>query len=280
LRKNKGKEKKNGKDEFLEFVSSAIRAPRAGAYEHLLSQFLAQAVICTDPLKRVKVVCEAALMIPESERKSLAIDYETVQVLNHLANAFLNRSTHKIEEVEVVSIPWGFPLTEKNFEKFIKPWLKCKFPFYPFLLRNHTETWKVWTCRKCKTVLAEKQLPVLKEPKIPSKCPGCGTKLTNWWDWDSYEELRVKENPLWSFFFDASNCLSLEGYNTLKNAFAAWAIPKVQLYLAELTRVVSPGLYREILGLYTKRTRKGYAEKVKEIAEVPGKDEDSLGAGF
>jgi hypothetical protein len=43
--------------------------------------------------------------------------------------------------------------------------------------------------------------------------------------------------------------------------------------------MVDPSLYAEIVGLYTtKHGKKGYAEKVKEVSEVP-KDEDRLAEG-
>lgn len=273
---SKNKKKENEDKGFLEFVSSAIRAPRGGAYEHLLSQFLASSVVVTDPLKRIKIVTEAALMIPERERDDLAINYEKIQELNAVANAFLNRSTRKLEGLEIVSIPWGFYLSEENFERIIAPWLKCKYQFWTHLLTKHVEKWRVWQCRECGEFLAEKKLSYYEEPKFPSKCPKCKEKLDGWYDWKSYDELRVVENPVWSLFFEASGCLTLDGYNTLKNCFAAYAIPTVQAYLAELTRVVSPSLYSQIIGLYTRRGKQSYAEKVREIAEKP-KDEGSLG---
>lgn len=219
----------DGQSEFAEFVASAMRAPRAGCYEHLLSQFLAQAVICTDPLKRVKVVCEAALMIPETERKEMTVDYEKVEALNAVANALLYASAWKWDPYEGVSIPWGFLPTEENYKRFIEPWFKCNVMFHAMLLNRHVIKGEDRDHR-----------PIVKE---------------------------VVFNPLWSWFFEASGVLTTEGFNMLKNAFAAWAIPQVQLYLTELTHAVSPGLYAEILGL-TRGKKGGYSEKVKETTEA------------
>jgi hypothetical protein len=219
--------------EDAEFVLSATRAPRQGAYEQLLSQFLAQAVICTDPLKRVKVVCEAALMIPESERTDLTIDYDKIDVLNRVTNALLYCSTTKRYfcngSYDVAFVSWGFHHSEENFNKYIAPWIKNGPTYWPQFMQKHV----VWA----KTYSGF--------PKI---------------------EKMIYE-PLWDFFFDASLNMTLEGLTTLRNEFAAWAIPKVQQYLAELTGVVSPSLYSQILGLYTKPGKKDYAEKVKEVAK-------------
>lgn len=195
-----------------------------------MSQFLAQSIICTDPLKRVKVVCEAALMVNEKERSNLAIDYGQIEILNAIANAFLNVAVRRYDGgVDLFVIPWGFLPVEENYQKYVKPWFNCAPVFWSLFLSKHAEFGR-----------------------------------------DSYNRPYVKKiitDPLWSFFFDASNCLSADGYNNLKNSFSAWAIPIVQQYLAELTRVVSPSVYGEVLGFYSKSRKKDYGEKVKEKSE-------------
>lgn len=214
-----------------EFISSVIRAPRQGAYEQFVCQLLAQSVICTDPLKRVKVVTEAAWTIREPERKDLAIDYERVRVLNTNANALLNASTrHYVDSNwEVVSVPWGFNPTEENFKLFIAPWQTSRITYFPVLLKNHV---------------------VLKMD--PYKWP---------------QVVRINMDPFWEWFFEATDCLAVEGFNTLRNSFIAWASPQAQLYLAELTNAVDPNTYRDVLGLYSKPGRRDYAQKVKETAQ-------------
>jgi hypothetical protein len=234
-----GKESEEQKD--AQFMFSAMRAPRQGIYEHLLSQLMAQAVICTDPLKRIKVTCETCLVIKEADQKELSIDYERVEVLNVVANALLNLTVRKIPDcqIDTVSIPWGFSETEENFKKFVEPWFKCQIFYWPVFLNTHCK-WHKRHSFPYDIVIDE-----------------------------------IIRNPFWSWFFDATSCLSPEGYATLRNNFAAWAIPQSQRFLSELTEIVSPTLYAEILGL-TSRGKKGYAEKVKETAEMPV-DENSVG---
>lgn len=239
---SKTKENNVSEDKLATFVSSAIRSPKAGAYEQLLSQFLASAVVVTDPLKRVKIVCEAALMIPEDEREDLAIDYDKIEKLNAVANAMLNRSKRTVQDLTVVGIPWGFALTKKNFEKYIKAWFQGVGSYWPFLMRKHVEIGRT----------------IFGNP-------------------DPFNVKKITKNPFWSFFFEASHCLTAEGFNSLKNSFSAYAIPIVQTYLAQLTRVVSPGLYSQIIGLYTRRG-KSYSQKVKETAEIQKEDEGILGS--
>jgi hypothetical protein len=263
-----------GQSDFQQFISSALRQPRGGIYEHLLSQFLAQAVIVTDPLKRIKIVTEACLTVREPERENLAINYEKVRVLNLVVNAMLNPSISKLQQgVERVFIPWGFPQTEENFKTFILPWLTCKPYFWSALLVKHFEEWKIWKCQGCDQELARTKLPYPEEVHIPAECPKCKkpTAMPHY-GFDRTEKQVVRkiiEDPSWSFFFEICNFLTPEGYNLLRNNFVAWAVPKVQLYLAELTQMVSPGLYESVLGLYTRDSKRSYAEKVKEVAKPP-----------
>jgi len=226
-----------------EFISSVIRAPRQGAYEQFLCQLLAQSVICTDPLKRVKIVSEAAWTIKETERDKLEIDYERVGVLNAVANALLNPSGQNCDFWEVVSVPWGFDPTEENYKKFIAPWQRGTVNYFPALLsRKH----------------------VVLRYGFSGNMP---------------QVVRIITEPFWEWFFEASNCLSAQGFSTLRNSFIAWASPQAQLTLAELTNAVDPNTYRDTIGLYSRPGRRDYAQKVRETAkpaEGPT-DENSLG---
>lgn len=226
-------EEENEEVSDMEFIQSVIRAPRQGTYEQFLCQLLAQSVICTDPLKRIKIVCETAWTVKEEDRKKLKIDYEKIEVLNVVANAFLNPSVHNEPGFSdsIVSLSWGFFPSEENFKKYIIPWYnKYNMSFWPILLRGHV-----------------KVRETISGPRIE----------------------KVIYDPEWAFFLDASDCLTPIGFNKLKNAFKAWASPQAQQYLAELTGAVDQNTYREILGLYSKPRRGGYAEKVKEVAKQP-----------
>ena len=224
-------ESRNEEQDDAAFVLSATRAPRQGAYEHFLTQSLAQTIFMTDDLKRTKAVTVASLMVDESERENLAIDYQTIEVLNSVATALLNHSVRKVDQTPIVAVTWGFEWSEENFKKFIVPWLTVLPIYYPHFLRSHV-------------VLGKAEYP-----------------------WGYPKIIKIIYEPRWSLFYDVSTCLSVEGYNMLQNAFTAWAIPKVQQFLAELTHMVDPNLYAEMLGLYSKRGKQGYAEKVKAAAE-------------
>jgi hypothetical protein len=117
---------------------------------------------------------------------------------------------------------------------------------------------------------------------LPRRCPKCHKETSNPYNGIPYtttnDQTEVNKEPSWSFFFEMTTYLTPQGYDLLRNNFAVWATPQIQLFLAELTRMVDPSLYAEIVGLYTKHGRKGYTEKAKEVSEIP-KDEDRLAEG-
>lgn len=68
-----------------------------------------------DPMNKVRLVLEAAFMVPHEK---LNIDFESAETVYLVALGFLNTNVNS----EYVSIAWGFTLTKENYERFIKPW--------------------------------------------------------------------------------------------------------------------------------------------------------------
>jgi hypothetical protein len=182
--------------------------------------------------------------------------------------------------MEIVSVPWGFPETEENYKTFILPWYNCKPFYWPIMLRKHGETWRTWHCQKCTAEVLKAKFPLADTLRLPHRCPKCHNEVVNPYNGFPYvttfDQTNINTEPSWSFFFEMSTCLSPQGYDLLRNNFGGWATPQIQLFLAELSRMVDPSLYAEIVGSYTtKHGKKGYTEKVKEASEIP-KDEDRL----
>ena len=273
-KKDSGQESESEEQEDAEFLLSATRAPRQGAYEHFLTQSLAQTIFMTDDLKRIKAITVSALMVQESERENVGVDYQLVRVLNQVASALLNPTLNKKPEfnMELVSVPWGFSESEENYKTFILPWYNCKPFFWPIMLRKHGETWRTWHCLHCTAEVLKAKFPLSDTLRFPHRCPKCHSLVVNPYNsaivnLTTSDQTILNEEPYWSFFFEVSINLTPQGYDLLRNNFVAWAIPQAQLILAELTRMVDPNLYAEMLGLYSRRGRQGYAEKVKEAAE-------------
>jgi DNA-directed RNA polymerase subunit RPC12/RpoP len=276
-------ETRDEEEEDAKFLLSATRAPRAGSYEHFLIQSLSQTIFMTDDLKRIKAITVSALMVQESERENISVDYELVSVLNQVTSALLNPSLNKKPEfkMEIVSVSWGFPESEENYKTFILPWFNCKPFFWPIMLRKHGETWRTWHCFHCTAEVQKAKFPLSDTLRLPIYCPKCHSRIINQYsgvpDVTTSDQTILNEEPYWSFFFEMSTNLTPQGYDILRNNFIAWAIPQAQLILAELTRMVDPNLYAEMLGLYSRRGKPSLTEKVKEATEGGPKSENPLG---
>lgn len=281
-KKDSGQESESEDQEDAEFLLSATRAPRQGAYEHFLTQSLAQTIFMTDDLKRIKAITVSALMVQESERENVGVDYQLVRVLNQVASALLNPSLSKKPDLnmEIVSVPWGFSESEENYKTFILPWYNCKPFYWSIMLRKHGETWRTWHCSKCTAEVLKAKFPLSDILRFPRRCPKCHNQVVNPYNGIAYvtfsDQAEIAGEPCWSFFFEISLNLTPQGYDLLKSNFVAWAIPQAQLILSELTRMVDPNLYAEMLGLYGRRGKQSLSEKVKEATEGP-KSENPLG---
>ena len=101
---------------FQEFASQALRLTRKGSFEQLLAQHLIQSV-SMDPLNKVRLVLEAAFMVPKDK---VSLDFELAETVYLTALGFLNTNIQS----DYISIAWGFTLTKENYERFIEPWHK------------------------------------------------------------------------------------------------------------------------------------------------------------
>jgi len=109
-------EENNQDSPFQEFASQALRLTRKGSFEQLLAQHLIQS-ISMDPLNKVRLVLEAAFMIPKGK---IEFDFELAETIYLTALGFLNTKVQS----DYISIAWGFTLTQENYDRFIKPWHK------------------------------------------------------------------------------------------------------------------------------------------------------------
>lgn len=101
---------------FEEFASAALRLQRKGSFEQLLCQHLIVSV-ASPLLEKVRLICEAALMVPKDK---LSLDFEQVETVYLATLAFLNTNI----KGEFIAVAWGFKLTKENYLRFIAPWHK------------------------------------------------------------------------------------------------------------------------------------------------------------
>jgi hypothetical protein len=98
--------------DFETFTSSALRSHRKGSFETLLAQHLAVATP-SDPLNKIRLVCEAAFMVPKDK---LELDMKQVETVYMVCLSFLNATRPDI------IMAFGFALNEESYVRFIKPW--------------------------------------------------------------------------------------------------------------------------------------------------------------
>jgi hypothetical protein len=114
-------ENENEKEENLEeFASQALRLHRKGSFEFLLSQHLAYAV-GAEPMQKVRLICEAAYMVPSEELEKADVDQQLVETLYRVA---LSLSNSRVSPSGTVRCAWSFQHTRENFNQYIAPWIK------------------------------------------------------------------------------------------------------------------------------------------------------------
>jgi len=101
---------------FEKFASNALRLSRKGSFEQLLCQHLIVSV-ASSPLEKVRLICEAAFMVPKDKAD---LDFELAETIYLAALGFLNTNI----QIDLISIAWGFELTSENYDRFVKPWHK------------------------------------------------------------------------------------------------------------------------------------------------------------
>lgn len=182
---------------FESFASQALRLHRKGSFETLLAQHLAVATPA-DPMQKVRLVCEAAYMVPKDK---LNFDMQKVETIYLVCLSFAN--TRIIEDA---IIAWGFEQTEENYERFIAPWHKdIPLSFLYDCIADREN--KIEFLQNCKT-RAER-----------------------------------------FFNYTANLYLSSSSFQMLKSEFLIWAVPQAMQIFEQLSRLVDPDLYKEMLGI-------------------------------
>jgi len=185
--------------EFEEFAARALRLHRKGSFESLLAQHLITSVP-SDPLLKVRLILEAAYMIPADKLKT---DINLVETIYTIALGFLNTSTPR----EYIYFAWPFISSDENFTRYIKPWYRIGSAL-----------------SFCASVPVEEKE---KEQRL-AEAKGDAEKF---------------------FLFTNQLGLHASSLQILKSQFLLWAIPIVMDIFEELSRLVDPDLYKEMLQL-------------------------------
>lgn len=255
----------NGEEKLPEYVTEAMRGPKFGIFEQLLCQNLVQAAITTDPLRKVQCVTDATLMLGADKQKNLDIDADKASVIKSICTAFQHRIVTSLKQHlrPLVTIKFGFPETEENFDKYIKPWYNAEsVRFFPeFMPKKLGEIYLVWFCRTCGNEVSNKLRGDFGINKEETKswsyvkkqwCKFCGADLEK--NLNPYTlSYRIKTHEKTSeaeYTFGVFTALSEEGYVALENDFLQWCLPFILELMRKLTEAVRPEIYREIAKMF------------------------------
>jgi hypothetical protein len=261
---------------LAETVTSAIRGPRYGIFEQLICQRLIQATVTTDPLRNVQLIAETVLMIDPEMQKTLKLDMAKTEIVKLVCDALQHRTITNLKDTlkPLVTVKWGFPLTEESFKKFIEPWTNASFQHFPaYIQSKHGFHYRYWICAHCHNIVGDSirgNFGIEKSSQSYSYtkeelCKFCGVNVEQGnyrnpnpfvsyigFEWDSDATDVVK-------FFAATDALTQDGYASLETNFLAWAMPFIMDTTRRLTEAVKPEIYNEIAKLMIKP--KNEAEK-------------------
>jgi hypothetical protein len=221
------------KGKFPPIEIRALRRKEEGTFERLLCQLLIRAN-SSEGLQKIELMCQAfyraKTMLPHNP---VEIKEDEVEVIYAAATALANVVVCPLptsSEGSFYKILWSFKRTPENYERFIRPWNKSDYRlvYYPFIgdCYNYEELY------------------------------------------NKAEEYFNKLNDIDFFFLITTGqkgsygLLCKSSYHSLKNWFIVWAMPKVDGWFMELSKLVDQSVFDSVL-----KTMYGAKEREKELEE-------------
>jgi hypothetical protein len=222
------------KGKFPPIEIRALRRKEEGTFERLLCQLLIRAN-SSEGLQKIELMCQAFYraksMLPhnpvEIKEEEVEVIYAVTTALNHVATDASDRS------YSYCKIMWSFDLTPENYKRFIAPWRlsKANMTYYPCILVNFTAVIEEHVKK------IEEYLTALTQPDY-FFCITTGRLCTG-------------------------GLLTRSSCQMLTNEFVVWAMPKVDMWFMELSKLVDQSVFDSVL-----KTMYGTAkEKEKEQEE-------------
>jgi hypothetical protein len=223
------------KSKFPPIEIRALRRKEEGTFERLLCQLLIQAN-SSEGLPKIEKMCQAFYrakpMLPhnpvEIKEDTVEVIYTVARALNHVIFCNLSDSS----EGSFCKIMWSFDLNSDNYKRFIEPWRQAKVDvtYYPYIGGGYEAVVREEIAR------IEKQLKSLNNTEyffcITMGRLGSGGLLTK------------------------SSC------QHLTNQFVVWAMPQVDEWFMELSKLVDQSVFDSVL-----KTMYGAKEREKELEE-------------
>ena len=254
---------KSEEEKLSEFASDALRGPKFGIFEQLLCQHLVQATVSTEPLRKIQLIVEAALMVEPEKQEKLEIDLEKLEVVRAVTEAFNHRNEVNDKMYpDLVNVGFGFAESEGNYNRYIKPWyhqenLLLHYPLrLAHLFRHLGTSYRIFYCASCRNAIAN-DLGDRSGATEEGECKFCGANLKashrNPQPLIIYHGFKPHDKtPEWKIFFAYCQALAKSGFNELKTNFLEWAMPFIMDLMRKLTEVVRPEIYNEIAKMFIK----------------------------
>ena len=221
------------KSKFPPIEIRALRRKEQGVFERLLCQLLIRAN-SSEGLAKIELMCQAfyraKTMLPHNPTEIKESDVEVIYGVCVALNSVVICNLPTSSEGSYCKILWGFKQNPENYERYIKPWNKndYRLVYYPFI----------------------------------GDC----------YNWEQiYEDAKQyfdKLNEVDYFFFvttgqyGSRGLLTRSSYFSLKNWFIIWAMPKVENWFMELSKLVDQSVFDSVL-----KTMYASKEREKELAE-------------
>ena len=210
--------KKERKNKFPPIEVRALRRKTEGTFERLLCQLLIRAN-SSEGLKKIELMCQAfyraKTMLPHNPVEIREEQVEIIYAVSAALNNVVVCSLPQTSEGSFCKVMWSFRQNPENYEKYIEPWNKNNYrlAYYPFI--GNSYNWE----------------EVFNESK------------------EHFDGL----NNVDYFFsittgqYGSRGLLTKSAYHSLKNWFIVWAMPKVDGWFMELSKLVDQSVFDSVL---------------------------------
>jgi hypothetical protein len=226
-------------DNLEKFTSTSLRGQKKGIYEHSQGSLIMKGIQAEDKLTKIFTICEGALL---SENKD-KLDLEKVGVCSDVCVSLQNTIPSRIEKIEYVKVAWVFPVSDENYDRYVKPWHRVSLRYYPLLT----------TYRQIKYPQSRKLVHV-----------SPFNELEHHNEVVEYQEelIRRIEDELAKcskgfIFFTQTTALDSNSFTVLKGEFSSWALKELSEIRRELTKEISPKTWHDLTGQKDKEEEEG-----------------------
>ena len=224
---------KEKKGKFPPIEVRALRRKEEGTFERLLCQLLIQAN-GSDGLPKIEKMCQAFYraksMLPQNPSRIKEEDVEKIYAVATALNNVVICSLPHSSEGSYCKILWAFKQDRENYDRYIKPWNKSdkRLTYYPYI--GNAYNWeKLWQQAR--------------------------EQIESFDDVHYFFCVTTGQNGVYGL-------LTKSSYYSLKNWFLGWAMPKVDGWFMELSKLVDQSVFDSVL-----KTMYGTKEKEKEPEE-------------